>query len=105
MTKPEKDRRVIQYLWDKLGSRTSDITTFVPRGMVDELLHLLSQQGTASPEDAVIAYLENMTQRNNGEYEGTEGNRFGFPCNLVVIGPRVNLVSESTDLSSAVSKL
>ena len=76
MPATESDQRVIQYLWDRVGSRASDITTFVPRGMVSELLDLMPEPGDVLPEDAVISYLEGMTQRNGGVYETSEGRRY-----------------------------
>ena len=70
--------RIVQYLWDKLGSRTSDMTTFVPRGMVEELFDLLPEELRleGSQEDAVISYLEHMASPNVPEYQGTRGDRF-----------------------------
>ena len=76
MSETGPDQQVIQYLWERLGSRTSDITTFVPRGMIPELLELMPESGDVLSEDAVISYLEGMTQRNGGVYEMADGGRY-----------------------------
>ena len=44
--------------------------------MVSELLELMPEFGDVLPEDAVISYLEGMTQRNGGVYEMADGRRY-----------------------------
>ena len=75
MQDSESDLRVIQYLWDKFGSRPFNITSLVPRDMVPELIGLLPSPSDASPERAVMSYLNEMTQRNGGVYEIPNGER------------------------------
>ena len=72
----EGDRKIIEYLWDKWGSRTFNRTSLVPRDMVEELHELLPEQDDGSTkEDAIENYLYNMTLRDNGEYQVFNGER------------------------------
>ena len=71
-----RDRKVIEYIWEHLRGRTSDITTFVPRDMVPDLAALIPERPDLSDEHRIMTYLKDMTCRNDGEYQAFEGTKF-----------------------------
>ena len=71
----EADQQILQHLWDNLASRSSNIETLTIRDMVPRLHGLLPDPSEDTPEEAVMKYLQDMTRRNDGEYEMADGTR------------------------------
>ena len=69
-------QKIMQYLRGHIGGRPSNIETLVIRGMVMPLYGMLPDAHKGFPEeDAVMSYLQQMSEQNDGIYAMPDGGR------------------------------